>query len=76
MVDQVLKPPRLELDPQTPNAAAIYRHWLHCFKNYLVTSETKDENKMGLLISRVGPRVYQMIEDAADYDVALLVLDG
>ena len=31
---------------------------------------------MGLLISRVGPRVYQIIEDAADYDAALLVLDG
>jgi len=75
MVDQALKPPRLELDRQTPNAAAIYRHWLRCFKTYLVASATTDGNKMGLLISRVGPRVYQMLEDAADYDAALLVLD-
>ncbi|XP_059841033.1 uncharacterized protein LOC132402257 isoform X1 [Hypanus sabinus] len=71
-METVLRPERLDLDPQDPDAALAFEHWLACFQSYLEeVRATKPAVMHRILLSRVTPKVYSIIRDLPTYDGAL-----
>ncbi|XP_059842895.1 uncharacterized protein LOC132403513 [Hypanus sabinus] len=71
-METVLRPDRLDLDPQDPDAALAFEHWLACFQSYLeVVRATEPAVMHRILLSRVTPKVYSIIRDLPTYDGAL-----
>ncbi|XP_059830766.1 uncharacterized protein LOC132396820 isoform X3 [Hypanus sabinus] len=71
-MESVLRPDRLDLDPQDPDAALAFEHWLACFQSYLEEVRATEPAVMHrILLSRVTPKVYAIIRDLPTYDGAL-----
>ncbi|XP_059827405.1 uncharacterized protein LOC132395116 [Hypanus sabinus] len=71
-METVLRPERLDLDPQDPEAALAFEHWLACFQSYLAELRATDPTVMyRILLSRVTPKVYSIIRDLPTYNGAL-----
>ncbi|XP_059820940.1 uncharacterized protein LOC132391579 isoform X2 [Hypanus sabinus] len=71
-METVLRPEKLDLDPQDPEAALAFEHWLACFQSYLSELRATDPAVMyRILLSRVTPKVYSIIWDLPTYEGAL-----
>ncbi|XP_059833100.1 uncharacterized protein LOC132398117 isoform X1 [Hypanus sabinus] len=71
-METVLRPDRLDLDPQDPDAALAFEHWLACFQSYLEEVRATEPAVMHrILLSRVTPKVYSIFRDLPTYDGAL-----
>ncbi|XP_059826347.1 uncharacterized protein LOC132394338 [Hypanus sabinus] len=71
-METILRPERLDLDPQDPEAALAFEHWLACFQSYLAELCATDPAVMyRILLSRVIPKVYSIIRDLPTYEGAL-----
>ncbi|XP_059825277.1 uncharacterized protein LOC132393885 [Hypanus sabinus] len=71
-METVLRLERLDLDPQDPEAALAFEHWLACFQSYLAELHATDPAVMyRILLSRVTPKVYSIIWDLPTYEGAL-----
>ncbi|XP_059824326.1 uncharacterized protein LOC132393297 [Hypanus sabinus] len=71
-METVLRLERLDLDPQDPEAALAFEHWLACFQSYLAELRATDPAVMyRILLSRVTPKVYSIIRDLLTYEGAL-----
>ncbi|XP_059822040.1 uncharacterized protein LOC132392217 [Hypanus sabinus] len=71
-METVLRSERLDLDPQDPEAALAFEHWLACFQSYLAELRATDPAVMyRILFSRVTPKVYSIIQDLPTYEGAL-----
>ncbi|XP_059834161.1 uncharacterized protein LOC132398553 [Hypanus sabinus] len=71
-MEPVLHPERLDLDPQDPDAALAFEHWLACFQSYLEEVRVTEPAVMHRIpLSRVTPKVYSIIRDLPTYDGAL-----
>ncbi|XP_059843069.1 uncharacterized protein LOC132403623 [Hypanus sabinus] len=71
-MEPVLRPDRLDLDPQDPDAALAFEHWLACFQSYLAELRATEPAVMHrILLSRVTPKVYSFIRDLPTYEGAL-----
>ncbi|XP_072119415.1 uncharacterized protein [Mobula birostris] len=74
-MEQSLRPEKLDLNPQTPEAGNAFELWLACFKAYLEEIKATDPvAKRRVLLSRVSPRVYSLIRDQPNYDSAMNAL--
>ena len=74
-MDTLLKPARLDLDPNSPSAAKEWKHWHKTFTNFLSECGERAPDKYRTLINYVSHNVYEYIEDCADYESALEVLN-
>jgi hypothetical protein len=74
-MDTVLKPARLDLDPNSPSAAKEWKHWHKTFTNFLTECGSRAPDKYRTLINYVSHNVYEYIEDCTDYNSALEVLN-
>ncbi|XP_059827450.1 uncharacterized protein LOC132395170 [Hypanus sabinus] len=71
-MEPVLRPDRLDLDPQDPDAALAFEHWLACFQSYLAELRATEPAVMHrILLSRVSSKVYSFIRDLPTYEGAL-----
>ncbi|XP_059844624.1 uncharacterized protein LOC132404485 [Hypanus sabinus] len=71
-MEPVLRPDRLDLDPQDPDAALTFEHWLACFQSYLAELRATEPAVMHrILLSRVSSKVYSFIRDLPTYEGAL-----
>ncbi|GCB62834.1 hypothetical protein scyTo_0011528 [Scyliorhinus torazame] len=75
-MDSGLKPEKLNLDAQSPEATEIFKYWLRCFEAYLNSSETEVDGprKLSLLHARVGHRLSSVIEEATTSETAVEIL--
>ena len=76
-MDHLLKPDKLDLDPQSPGATTTFEYWLACFKDFLSACAAvvpDDASKLRVLRSRVGPLAFSFIRDSVSYDAAILLL--
>ncbi|XP_078075566.1 uncharacterized protein LOC144497974 [Mustelus asterias] len=75
-MEQILKPDKLNLDPQAVGAANRFDHWLKCFEAFLEASAAvqSDSDKLHVLHARVSDVVYATIHDAETYRDALELL--
>ncbi|XP_041364204.1 uncharacterized protein LOC121379622 [Gigantopelta aegis] len=73
-MDTLLKPARLDLDPNSPTAAKEWKHWHRTFTNFIDECGDHAPNKYRTLINYVSHNVYEYIEDCNDYDTAITTL--
>jgi len=76
-MEHVLKPDKLDLDPQSPGATASFEYWLACFEDFLVACAATvpdDAAKLRVLRSKAGPIAFAFIRDCTSYDAAILLL--
>jgi len=68
---RLLRPNRLNVDPDSPDAAKAWRHWSRTFTNFLNGLTTEGQpDKLAILINFVGPSVFELIADCSSYESA------
>ena len=75
-MDKVVKPDRLSLDPDSPQAFEQWKHWIKTLENYFealaeIRGEGLAANKLRILISLVDSKVFDFIEDCDTYEDAI-----
>lgn len=73
-MEKLLKPQRLDLDPNSPAAAKNWKHWLRILNNFFDECGNDAPDKLKTLISFVSSDVYDYIEECTTYDSAIDVL--
>ena len=72
-----MKPNRLNVDPNTPDASKAYKHWLRTFTNFAAKFEADaDSDKLELLINFVESNVFDYISDCETFADALSTLQS
>ena len=69
-----LRPDRLDIDPNAPNATKSWKHWKATFENFLSSFETPPTNKLSILTNFISANVYEIITDCDDYATAIKTL--
>ena len=73
-MDKVLRPDKLEVDAQTPDAAAIYDFWERSVKNLIQSSFAEStEEKLFVLTQYLTYKTIPIIKEAKKYSEALLL---
>ncbi|KAK3726270.1 hypothetical protein QZH41_003048 [Actinostola sp. cb2023] len=75
-MDKVLRPERLETDPNSVGASKEWIHWKRTFENFLSVLSDKDVNKFGVLINFISPSIFQYVEECTTYEYAIEVLQN
>ena len=75
-MDKVVKPDRLSLDPDSPQASKKWKHCIKTLENYFealaeIRGEGPAANKLRILISLVDFKVFDFIEDCDAYEDAI-----
>ena len=73
-MDTLLKPARLDVNPNSPSAAKEWKHWHRTFTNFIEECKDKAPDKFRTLINYVSHNIYEYIEDCKDYDSAIEAL--
>ena len=74
-MDKVLRPERLETDPNSSTAANEWIHWRRTIENFLTVLPEEGLDKFRVLTNFVSPLVYQYIEESGNYDTAIETLE-
>ena len=76
-MDRHLRPAVLTTDPSSPEALKTWRHWKRTFDFFLESlPDSPSPNKLATLVIFVGPSVYELIAESADYDNAITILES
>ena len=66
---RLLKPDRLNLDPNSPTVAKEWKHWFRTFDNFIKECGTEPApDKFRTIINLISHNVFDYIEDCNDYD--------
>ena len=71
----LLKPRRLDLDPNSPTAAKEWKHWLQTFNNFIEECGENAPDKYRTLVNYILHNVYELIEDCSDYESSIETLN-
>ena len=74
-MDKILRPERLDANPNSSGASKEWLHWKRTFQNFLSVLN-RDADKFGVLTNYLSPRVYQYVEDCATYEAATETLQA
>ena len=70
-MERLMRPDRLDADPNSSDAAKTYNHWFRTFTNFIDSLPTEPApNKLNLLINYVAPSVYDYISECTTFDAA------
>ena len=70
-----LKPARLELTPNAPDAAKTFMHWIFVLKGYLsCIPDANDAKKLAIIANCLTPDNFELIADATTFDAAITTL--
>lgn len=75
-MDKILRPERLETDPNDSSASKEWLHWKRTFDNFLSVLTQERLNKLTVLANFVSPSIFQYIEDCKEYDEAIQTLQA
>nr|XP_039262013.1 uncharacterized protein LOC120338143 [Styela clava] len=75
-MDKVLKPEKLDTDPDTRDAECEWLHWQKTFENFLEALPTEGLDKLRVLTNYVSPRTYRYIRNITTYNEAIDTLKG
>ena len=73
---KVLRPERLDADPNTATAAQDCLHWKATFRIFLDFVPQYNLNKRNVLINFVSPRIFSLTAGTENYDAAIRTLKG
>ena len=80
-MDRLLRPAKLEADPNAPDSKQVFKHWRKTFERFVAALENgRDVNdpeidKYGLLINYISSSVYNYIEETNNYGQAITLLE-
>ena len=77
-MDKILKPEKLQLDPNSADASKGFKHWKRCFESYFaewvtVTSGNAETKKLQALINLLSCDIYEFIDECETYAEAIEV---
>ena len=75
-MDKVLRPERLETDPNSGEASKEWLHWKRTFDNFLAVLPQTNLNKLSILANFVSPAIFQHIEECRNYEAAVGILQA
>ena len=76
-MNRLLKPDRLDLDPNSPTAAKEWKHWFRTFDNFIIECGTEPApDKFRAIINLISHNVFDYVEDCTDYDSVVVTLEG
>ncbi|XP_033114041.1 uncharacterized protein LOC117114483 [Anneissia japonica] len=78
-MERILRPERLECEPNSATAAKEWTHWIRTFENFLAVLTTPGEgeiDKLSVLTNFVSPIIYEAISECTSYAEALEILKG
>ena len=75
-MDKVLRPERLETDPNSGEASKEWLHWKRTFDNFLAVLPQDDLDKLSVLANFVSPSIFQHIEECTEYEAAVGILQA
>ena len=67
-MSKVLKPSRLDVDPNSPSAAKQWKHWTRTFDNFITERGDSAPDKFRLIVNFVFADVCEYLEDWTSYD--------
>ena len=78
-MERLLKPEKLNVLPEEPDAAKIYDFWLKTFESFLtaverIADEGENVDRLALLTNFLSPQTFPYIADTDSYDDATEVL--
>ena len=71
-VERLLKPDRLNTDPNASTASNEWLHWLRTFENFLAVLPQERLDKLGVLTNHVSPKIFMYIEECTEYNRAIV----
>ena len=74
-MSKVLKPKRLDADPNSPNAAKQWKHWKRTFDNYIAECGDAAPNRFRSILNFLSAEVFQYVEEYATYDAVIETLE-
>lgn len=74
-METLLKPQRLDLDPNSPSAAKEWKHWLQTFTNFIRECGERAPDEHRTLVNYVSHNVFEYIEDCPDYESSIEALN-
>nr|BDT62263.1 MAG: hypothetical protein [Penaeus semisulcatus majanivirus] len=72
----ILKPSKLDVDPNSPTASNEWKHWHHAFTNYIEECGESEADRFKILVNCVSYTVYDQIKECSDYESAIKVLQN
>ena len=75
-MDKVLRPERLETDPNSVEASKEWLHWKRIFDNFLAVLPQTNLDKLSVLANFMSPSIFQHIEECTDNGVAVGILQA
>lgn len=70
-MDRLLRPNRLDLDPNSPTASKEWKHWRRTFTNFIEECGEDAPDKFRTLVNCVSHNVFDYIEECTDYESAI-----
>ena len=75
-MEKLLKPARLDVDPNSPTAGREWKHWHKTFSNFIEECGENAPDKFRTLVNSVSYSVFEYIEDCTDFESAIAILEG
>ena len=75
-MEKVLRPERLERNPNSGEASKEWLHWKRTFDNFLAVLPQTNLDKLSALANFVSPSIFQHIEECTEYGAAVGILQA
>ena len=74
-MSKALKPLRLDLDPNSPNAAKQWKHWKRTFDNFKEEWGDTAPDRFRSIVNLFSAEVFDYVEECETYDAVIETLD-
>ena len=74
-MDRFLKPERLNIDPNATTSEKHWKPWFQTFRNFLVSLDSKEPDRLCLLVNYVSPEIFELIATCSIFDEAIETLE-
>ena len=74
-MSKALKPLRLDLDPNSPNAARQWKHWKRTFDNFIEECGDDAPDRFRSIVNFISAEVFDYVEECTTYDAVIETLE-
>ena len=76
VMDKVLHPEQLEIDPNSGIAAKDWLHWKRTLENFLAVLSQESLDKLTVSFNYISQSIFQQIEDCQNYEESIEALQN
>ena len=74
-MSKALKPLRLDLDPNSPDAAKQWKHWKRTFDNFIEECGDTAPDRFRSIVNFISAEVFDYVEECTTYDAVIEILE-